>query len=174
MGERMKSFWLSLLFFILLLCSCKTKEVGCEVDFTTKEKIETNYTKYQVIVDTSNVLKIGIDKSKLTITEHIIITKYDKDTGAVTEETEEKRTIRQDTKTNTQESENRGITEVDNGSIHQSIHSEKQEKVQEEIKEESAISTFAQYLGKWLGIGIVAMLFCWLIWQGIKKNILHL
>lgn len=108
------------------------------------------------------------------IEETIITKEYDKDTGNLTKETEEKRTIRQDTKTNTQESENRGITEVHNDSIHQSIHSEKQEKVQEDVKEESAISTFAQYLGKWLGIGIIVVLFCWLIFNGIKKNILHL
>ena len=92
----MKWFWYSLIGFCLLMCSCKTKKVGCEVDFTTKENVKTNYTKYKALVDTSNVFKIGIDKSKLTITEHITITKYDKDTGAVTEKTETERKIAQD------------------------------------------------------------------------------
>lgn len=174
MGERMKSFWLCLLIFIVLMCSCKTKEVAREV--SNYEQITSDFTSESVVTkqDTTQTKKVEQTEEYKVIEETIITKEYDKDTGNLTKETEEKRTIRQDTKTNTQESENRGITEVDNDSIHQSIHSEKQEKVQEEVKEESAISTFARYLGKWLGIGIVVVLFCWLIYNGIKKNILHL
>lgn len=170
----MKSFWLSLLFFILLLCSCKTKEIAR--DTSNYEQITSDFTSESAVIkqDTTQTKKVEQTEEYKVIEETIITKEYDKDTGNLTKETEEKRTIRQDTKTNTQESENRGITEVDNDSIHQSIHSEKQEKVQEEVKEESAISTFAQYLGKWLGIGIIVVLFCWLIYNGIKKNILHL
>lgn len=160
--------------FCLLLCSCKTKEVAR--DTSNYEQITSDFTSESAVTkqDTTQMKKVEQTEEYKVIEETIITKEYDKDTGNLTKETEEKRTIRQDTKTNAQESENRGITEVDNDSIHQSIQSDKQEKVQEEVKEESAISTFARYLGKWLGIGIVAMLFCWLIYNGIKKNILHL
>ena len=96
MVQGMKWFWYSLIVFCVLMCSCKTKKVAHENNFVNKEKTETNYTKYQALVDTTRILKIGIDKSKLTITEHITITKYDKDTGAVTEKTETGRKIAQD------------------------------------------------------------------------------
>lgn len=156
------------------MCSCKTKEVAR--DTSNYEQITSDFTSESVVTkqDTTQTKKVEQTEEYKVIEETIITKEYDKDTGNLTKETEEKRTIRQDTKTNAQESENRGITEANNDSIHQSIQSEKQEKVQEDVKEESAISIFARYLGKWLGIGIVAMLFCWLIYNGIKKNILHL
>ena len=170
MGERMKSFWLSLLFFVLLLCSCKTKEVGCEVDFTTKEKIETNYTKYQVLVDTSNVLKIGIDKSKLTITEHIIITKYDKDTGAVTEKTTTEREITQDSNQVVTEEKEQTVTNRNQLKVNQSIDTNK--KVESEVTEESEDASVALWreIGRYIGIIIAFVLAFKIFWRPLKEK----
>mgnify|MGYP006388767965 CR=1 FL=1 len=144
------SFCISLLVFILLMCSCKTKNVGCEVDFTTKENVKTNYTKYQALVDTFNVLKIEIDKSKLTITEHITITKYDKDTGAVTEKTETERKIAQDSDKVSTEGETKGQSAVKNDSLNHIADVSK--KIESETKEESIGGQEA--FGKWFGITI--------------------
>ena len=158
----MRSFWISLIVFILLMCSCKTKNVGCEVDFTTTENTETNYTKYQALADTSNVLKIEIDKSKLTITEHITITKYDKDTGAVTEKTETERKVAQDSDKMVAEEENKGQSEVKNDSLNHIADVRK--KVKSEVKEESKGGQ--ESFGKWFGIAIgiaVSILFVYLL-----------
>lgn len=156
------SFCISLLVFILLMCSCKTKKVGCEVDFTTKENVKTNYAKYQALTDTFNVLKIGIDKSKLTITEHITITKYDKDTGAVTEKAETERKIAQDSDKVVAEKENKGQSEVKNDSLNHTADVSK--KVESEVKEETKGGQEA--FGKWFGIVIgiaVSILFVYLL-----------
>ena len=144
------------------MCSCKTKNVGCEVDFTTKENVKTNYTKYQALVNTSNVLKIGIDKSKLTITEHITITKYDKDTGAVTEKTETERKVAQDSDKVVTEKEEKGQSEVKNDSLNHIV--DLHEMVKSEIKEESKGGQEA--FGKWFGIVIgiaISILFVYLL-----------
>ena len=142
--------WASLLLFCYLMCSCGTKKAGCEVDFTTKEKTETNYTNHQALVDTSNVLKIELDKSNLTIIEHITITKYDKDTGAVTEKTEAERKIAQDSDKVVAEEETKGQSEVKNDSLNHFV--DKHDMVESETKEESIGGQEA--FGKWFGITI--------------------
>ena len=148
--------------FILLMCSCKTKNVARENNFVSKENVKTNYAKYQALADTSNALKIGIDKSKLTITEHIIITKYDKDTGAVTEKTETERKFAQDSDKMVAEEENKGQSEVKNDSLSHTADVSK--KVESEVKEETKGGQEA--FGKWFGIVIgiaISILFVYLL-----------
>ena len=146
----MKSFWISLFVFILLLCSCKTKKVAHENNFVSKEKTGINYIKYQALADTSNVLKIGIDKSKLTITEHITITKYDKDTGAVTEKTETERTVAQDSDKVVAEEKTKGVNIHSQDSLNHITDISK--KIESETEEESIGGQEA--FGKWFGITI--------------------
>lgn len=116
----------------------------------SKEKTETNYTKYQALADTSNVLKIDIDKSKLTITEHITITKYDKDTGVVTEKTETERKIAQDSDKVVAEEETKGQSVVKNDSLNHIADVSK--KIESETEEESIGGQ--ESFGKWFGITI--------------------
>lgn len=146
----MKWFWYSLIGFCLLLCSCKTKKVGCEVDFTTKENTETNYTKYQALADTSNVLKIEIDKSKLKIIETIKITEYDAESGKPIKETETKRETIQDSDKVSTEEETKGQSVVKNDSLNHIV--QKNEMVESETEEESIGGQ--ESFGKWFGITI--------------------
>lgn len=158
----MKAFWGSLFVFVLLMCSCKTKNVAHENNFVSKEKKGTNYIKYQALIDTSNALKIEIDKSKLTITEHITITKYDKDTGAVAEKTETERKIAQDSDKVVAEEENKGQSEVKNDSLNHTADVNK--KVESEVKEETKGGQ--ETFGKWFGIVIgiaISILFVYLL-----------
>lgn len=144
----MRWFWYSLIGFCLLMCSCKTKKVGCEVDFTTKENVKTNYIKYQALADTSNVLKIEIDKSKLKIIETIKITEYDAESGKPIKETKATRETTQDSDKVVSTEEERGQSEVKNDSLNHIADVSK--KVESEIKEESKGSQEA--FGKWFGI----------------------
>lgn len=156
------SFWISLIVFILLMCSCKSKESARLINEVSKENIKTNYEKYQALVDTSSSLRIDIDKSKLTITEHITITKYDKDTGAITEKTETERKIAQDSDKVVAEEEERGQSEVKNDSLNHFLDVRK--KVESEVKEESKGGQ--ESFGKWFGIVIgiaVSILFVYLL-----------
>ena len=146
----MKWFWYSLIGFCVLMCSCKTKKFAHLINEASKENTATNYTKYQALVDTSNVIKIEIDKSKLTITEHITITKYDKDTGAVTEKTEAERKIAQDSDKVSTEGETKGQSAVKNDSLNHIADVSK--KIESETKEESIGGQEA--FGKWFGITI--------------------
>lgn len=158
----MKSFCISMLVFILLMCSCKTKNVGCEVDFTTKENIKTNYTKYQALKDTSNVLRIEIDKSKLMIIETIKITEYDAESGKPIKETETKRETIQDSDKVVAEKEEKGQSEVRNDSLNHTADNSK--KVESEVKEESKGGQ--ESFGKWFGIVIgiaISILFVYLL-----------
>ena len=158
----MKWFWYSLIGFCLLMCSCRTKKVAHDINVDTKENTETNYVKYQSLADTSSVLKIEIDKSKLTITEHITITKYDKDTGAVTEKTEAERKIAQDSDKVSTKEETKGQSAVKNDSLNHFADTSK--KIESETEEESigGQETFGKYFGLVIGT-IIGLLIIYLL-----------
>lgn len=136
--------------FILLMCSCKTKKVAHLINETTKENTETNYTKYQALVDTSNVLKIEIDKSKLRVIETIKITEYDAESGKPIKETETKRETIQDSDKVVAEEEQKRIEAARQDSLNHIRKTTK--KVESETKEESIGGQEA--FGKWFGITI--------------------
>ena len=144
------SFWISLIIFCLLMCSCKTQKSARLINEVSKENIQTEWNKFQELIDTSSALKIEIDKSKLKIIETITTKKYDKDTGAITEETKTERTIAQDSDKVSAEEENQSVTnrnglEVDN-------FADVSKKIDSEIKEESIGGQ--ESFGKWFGIVI--------------------
>lgn len=144
----MKWFWYSLLVFCLLMCSCKTQKFCSEVDFTTKENIHTELSMFESLTDTSNVLKIEIDKSKLKIIETIKITEYDAQSGKPIKETEAKReTIQDSDKVVAEEAQNGVIIEQNDSLNH---IEDKLEMVDAEVQEESIGGQ--ESFGKWFGI----------------------
>lgn len=144
------SFWISLLVFCLLMCSCRTKKFGSEVDFTTKENIHTELSRFESLTDTSNVLKIEIDKSKLTITERIKVTEYDAQSGKPIKETETEREITQDSDKVSAEEENQSVT--NRNQLEVDHFADVSKKIDSEVKEESIGGQEA--FGKWFGIVI--------------------
>lgn len=146
----MKWFWYSLIGFCLLMCSCRTKKFGSEVDFTTKENIHTELSRFESLTDTSNVLKIEIDKSKLTITERIKVTEYDAESGKPIKETETEREITQDSDKVSAEEENQSVT--NSNGLEVDHFADVSKKIDSEVKEESIGGQEA--FGKWFGIVI--------------------
>lgn len=132
------------------MCSCRTKKFGSEVDFTTKENIHTELSRFESLTDTSNVLKIEIDKSKLTITERIKVTEYDAESGKPIKETETEREITQDSDKVSVEKANQAVTECSQLEVDHIV--DKHEMVESEIKEESIGGQ--ESFGKWFGIVI--------------------
>ena len=148
------SFWISLLVFVLYMCSCKTQKVGREVNFTTKGNIQAELSKYQALTDTFNVLRIEIDKTKLKIIETITTTKYDKDTGAITEETTTERKIAQDSDKVVAKEESQVVTEGNGLEVEH--FRDLTQKVESEVKEESigGQESFGKYFGIVLAVVI--------------------
>ena len=146
----MKWFWYSLIGFCVLMCSCKTQKVASDINVVSKESIQTELSKYEILVDTTKTFKVDIDKSKLKITETITTKKYDKDTGAITEETKTERTITQDSDKVSAEEENQSVTNL-NG-LEVDHFADVSKKIDSEVKEESIGGQ--ESFGKWFGIVI--------------------
>lgn len=132
------------------MCSCKTQKSASEINFVSKENVHTELSRYESLTDTSNVLKIEIDKSKLKITETITTKKYDKDTGAITEETTTEREITQDSDKVSTEDANQAVTNSNQLEVDHIV--DKHEMVDSEVTEESIGGQEA--FGKWFGIVI--------------------
>ena len=143
----MKWFWYSLIGFCVLMCSCKTQKSASDINVVSKENAQTEISKFQALKDTSNVLKIEIDKSKLTFIETIKTTKYDKDTGAITEETTTERKIAQDSDKVVAEEGNESVTDCSGLEVNQ--FRDLTQKVESEVSEESigGQESFGKYFG---------------------------
>ena len=146
----MKWFWYSLIGFCVLMCSCKTQKSARLINEVSKENVQTELSKFKILVDTTKTFKVDIDKSKLKITETITTKKYDKDTGAITEETTTEREITQDSDKVVAEEANQAVTNSNQLEAEQFRESTK--KIDSEVKEESIGGQ--ESFGKWFGIVI--------------------
>ena len=146
----MKWFWYSLIGFCVLMCSCKTQKSARLVNEVSKENIQTEIRKFEILVDTTKAFKVDIDKSKLKITETITTKKYDKDTGAITEETKTERTIAQDSDKVSAEEANQAVT--NSNQLEVDHFADVSKKIDSEVTEESIGGQ--ESFGKWFGIVI--------------------
>ena len=146
----MKWFWYSLIGFCLLMCSCKTQKVASDINVVSKENVHAELSRYESLTDTSNVLKIEIDKSKLTITERIKVTEYDAESGKPIKETETEREITQDSDKVSAEEENQSVT--NRNGLDVDHFADVSKKIDSEVKEESIGGQ--ESFGKWFGIVI--------------------
>lgn len=169
----MRSFWLSLLLFVLLLCSCKTKEVAREVDSNERFTSEISALNEQTKVDTTKIKKVEQTEEFTRIIERETITEYDTEKQTPSKVTEKEKIFEQGNKSQTNETENRGITEEKKDSTNHVEDKLEMVETKEEVKEESVTSGMFDNLGKWLGIGIAVLIGIALVWKKLKKY-LHL
>ena len=162
----MKAFWWSLIGFCVLMCSCKTHKSACEIDFTTKENVQTELKEYQIVKKVSDVLKVDIDQSKLTIKETIITRVYDKDTGNLTEETTTERTIAQDSDKVVAEAKETEVTEENDVLVKHESDFSKTIESKEKIESIGGQESFGKYFGVSLGV-VVGILLLYLL----RKNL---
>ena len=162
------SFWISLIIFCLLMCSCKTQKSARLINEVSKENIQTEWNKFQELIDTSSALKIEIDKSKLKIIETITTKKYDKDTGAIAEETKTEREITQDSDKVSTEEENQAVTNSNQLEVEHNADVSK--KIDSEVTEESIGGQEA--FGKWFGIviGVIVGLLLLYLMRKLRIN----
>ena len=118
------------------------------MNFVSKENVHTELSMFESLTDTSNVLKIEIDKSKLTITERIKVTEYDAESGKPIKETETEREITQDSDKVSTEEENQSVT--NRNQLEVDHFADVSKKIDSEVTEESIGGQEA--FGKWFGI----------------------
>ena len=132
------------------MCSCKTQKVASDINVVSKESIQTELSKYEILADTTKTFKVDIDKSKLTITERIKVTEYDAESGKPIKETETEREITQDSDKVSTEEENQAVT--NRNQLEVDHFADVSKKIDSEIKEESIGGQ--ESFGKWFGIVI--------------------
>ena len=128
----MKAFWWSLIFFVLFLCSCKSKETSLKT--LNNEKLELFSDRKFTFVDTTFVHRVITDKSTIKVTETLKITEYDEESGKPIKETEAKRETTQDFDKVVAESEDKVISGESAESL--DLFHEANKKVEEETKTE--------------------------------------
>ena len=167
----MKWFLCSMIGFCLLMCSCKTKKSARLINEVSKETRQTKLSRFEALIDTSSVLKVLIDQSKLRITETIKITEYDKESGKPIKETHAEREIAQDSDKTVAEEENQSVT--NRNGLKLEHFREATKKVDSEVKEESRsdLWMFWEQFGKGLGIIVGIALIVGLIWLYLKKKL---
>ena len=146
------------------MCSCKTQKVAHLINEASKENVQTELSKYQALKDTSNVLRIEIDKSKLMIIETIKITEYDAESGKPIKETEAKRETIQDSDKASTEEESQVVTEGNGLEVEH--FRESTQKVESEVKEESIGGQ--ESFGKYFGIALAVIIGLFLLYL-LKK-----
>ena len=148
----MKWFWFSLLGFCLLMCSCRTQKSARLINEVSKENVQTEWSKFGILVDTTKTFRVDIDKSKLKIIETIKITEYDAESGKPIKETEAKRETTQDSDKVSTEEENQSVT--NRNGLEVDHFADVSKKIDSEVKEESRSDSgiFWKHFGKSLGI----------------------
>ena len=150
------------------MCSCKTQKAVKEINFLKNDRTQTELSRFESLTDTSNVLKIEIDKSKLTITERIKVTEYDAESGKPIKETETEREITQDSDKVSTEEENQSVTNRNGFEVEHNADISK--KIDSEVKEESIGGQEA--FGKWFGIviGVIVGLLLLYLMRKLRIN----
>lgn len=158
----MKSFWISLFVFVLLMCSCKSKDVVTGYSNRLQVGSEIAYQNEKARIDTTKTAYSEQLSENKRIVETIIITEYDKESGKPIKETKTKREIKQDSDKVIEAVEAVGIKETVKDTLYHITNV--REKVESEIKEESQGGQDA--FGKWFGITIgiaVSIFFVYLL-----------
>lgn len=144
----MKWFWYSLIGFCLLMCSCKTQKIESHEKTRSDIRSDISYLNENVKIDTTRSVYSYEERDIKVVYERLKTTKYDKDTGTVTEETLEEREIRQGNKEVSSNEERKGIVEENHILVKQVSDLTKTSDSEKNIEETGGEESF----GKWLGI----------------------
>lgn len=163
----MKSFWISLLVFILFMCGCKTKKL--ESSAAVKTAVASDISAYHESLkqDTTRLTNFAQTENKWHLRLTQTIKEYDKVTGVLTKETKTEGEVTQDTEQTTSQEEQRALNESFKDSLNHIREATK--KVDSEVKQEFIGGQ--ESFGKWLGIGIsiIILVFLIIVWSKIKK-----
>lgn len=154
-----------------MLCSCKSKEVSVATAYKEAVSSDISALNDRLVQDTTKTKKVEQTEEFTRIYESEIIIEYDTQNGVPSKVTKKEKFAESGNQTQTDESEERGLSESEKSKVNQSENTNKELNTNESVKEESSLSGFTKSLGKWLGIGMVVVLFGLMIWNGIKKKL---
>ena len=163
----MKWFWISLIGFSVLMCSCRTKKLESNIKERNDIRSDLSYLNESVKISTQNHAYFTNEAQRIVIEEVIIATEYDKETGKPTKETKTTRKIAKDTDKVVAEEQTQSATDCNQLEIDQFREATK--KVDSEVKEESIGAQ--ESFGKWFGIGISCVIGIFLIYLLRKLRI---
>ena len=156
---------------IIMLCSCKSKEISVATAYKEAVSSDISVFNEQTKQDTTKTKKVEQTEEFTRIYESEIIIEYDTKNGVPSKVTKKEKFAESGNQTQTDESEERGLSESEKSRLNQSEDTKREFNSNESVKEESSWSGFTKSLGKWLGIGMVVVLFGLMIWNGIKKKL---
>lgn len=159
------------LFIIMLLSSCKSKEVSVVTASSEAVTSEISAFNDRLVQDTTKTKKVEQTEEFTRIYESETIVEYDTEKGVPSKVTKKEKVTEQGKQVKTDESEERGLSESDKSRFNQSEDIKRDSSSNESVKEESVWVGFTKSFGKWLGIGIIVVLFGLMIWNGIKKKL---
>lgn len=156
---------------IIMLCSCKSKEVSVATAYKEAVSSDISVLSDRLVQDTTKTKKVEQTEEFTRIYESEIIIEYDTQNGVPSKVTKKEKFAESGNQTQTDESEERGLSESEKSKVNQSEDTKREFNSNESVKEESSWNGFTKSLGKWLGIGIIVILFGLMIWKGIKKKL---
>lgn len=150
----MKAFWISLLLFILFMCSCKTQKLDSNIKVRSELKSNLSCLNESVKISTQNHAYFANDTQRIVIQEDITVTEYDKESGKPIKETKTKRKTTQDSDKVVAKEEDQSVTERND--LKAEHFRESTKKVDSEVKKESVggQEAFGKYLGIVIGLSI--------------------
>ena len=151
------------------MCSCKSSDVTTVSKSTVSSDISVLNEKARQ--DTTKTKKIEQTEEFTRIYESETIVEYDTEKGVPSKVTKKEKITEQGKQVKTDESEERGLSESEKSKVNQSEDTKRELNTNESVKEESVWSGFTKSFGKWIGIGMLVVLFGLMIWNGIKKKL---
>ena len=159
------------LFIIMCFSSCKSKEMSVETAYRGAVSSDISVFNEQTKQDTTKTKKVEQTEEFTRIYESETIVEYDTEKGIPSKVTKKEKITEQGKQVKTDESKERGLSESEKSKVNQSEDTNRELNTNESVKEESSWNGFTKSLGKWLGIGMVVVLFGLMIWNGIKKKL---
>ena len=157
------SFWVSLLVFILLMCSCKSKKAVTGYCNRLQLDSEIAYMNESVKIDTLKTAYFANEAQRIVIEEDITAIEYDKESVKPIKETKTKRKATQDSDKVVSKERQRGQSEVRNDSLnHIADIGEMVEMESKTVTESNGLESFGKWLGITVGVGLfILILYLW-------------
>ena len=155
--KQEQSFFLCLLLFVLLMCSCKSKETATEINRKNRFSGDISVVTEKAKEDIAQAVKVAQIEEFTLIRETITVKEYDtdKEGSPIAKETVAEREYQKGVQANKAEEMERKIEELMKDSTNHIVDMHEMVESKEEVKEESVTSSFWKELGKWCGIGAI-------------------